>query len=423
MRKGFVLAAALLALSALCVTSGIAQSASSGPVELRFTVWTGNAAHLEMLNAIAAKYTATHPKVTVKFDTIPYDDYAQKLAIELAGSNPPDAGWITERDATAFISAHTLLDLSRALVPYNYADFSKSATALWERGGAVYGVPFSNSPVVVFYNQTLFEKAGIPTPADLVAKGQWTWEAFASIAKQIKAKTGTYGYQTMDGTGYTDNLWETIVPMIRAYGGDIWDAKGACTLDAPEAVKAMTLFHDMIYVDKSVVPPGDQSDFFAGSAAMTLNQISRVSKLATASFKWGIAVLPKGPAGEAQVIGQAAIVAFKAGKHSAEAMDFVAFMTNKENVATMTKFFPPARVSVLDSDTFAKGNPAIPPAMMKSVVGYALKNGRILPSDANFPKIDLVARSGFDQLWQQNADVKAALSGIASSIAPLITKP
>lgn len=423
MRKALVLTLALLASGALFVAGAAAQAAPSGPVELRFTVWTGNAAHLEMLNGIAAKYTATHPNVTVKFDTIPYDDYAQKLTIELAGSNPPDAGWITERDAPTFIAARALLDLSKALAPYNYADFSKSATALWERGKAVYGVPFSTSPVVVFYNETLLKKAGLSTPAELIAKGQWTWEAFASLAKQVKAKTGTYGYQTMDGAGYTDNLWETIVPMIRAYGGDVWDAQGKCRLDSPETVKALTLFHDMIYVDKSVVPPGDQSDFFAGSAAMTLNQISRVSKLTGASFKWGIAVLPKGPAGEAQVIGQAAIAAFGSGKHAAQAMDFVAFMTNKENVGTMTKFFPPARVSVLNSDVFTKGNPAIPPAMMKSVVGYALEHGRILPSDANFQKIDLVVRSGIDQLWQPNANVKKVLSDIAASISPLITAP
>jgi multiple sugar transport system substrate-binding protein len=420
MRRASVLLSVLFTMGVLCLQGGLAQSAASDKVELRFTVWTGNAAHLEMLNGIAAKYTAIHPKITVKFDTIPYDDYPQKLAIELAGSNPPDAGWITERDAPVFIAANALLDISGAAAKYDYADFAKSATALWEKSGKVFGIPFSNSPVIVFYNQTLFEKAGIPTPTELAAKGAWTWEAFAAAAKKIKEKTGSYGYQTMDGVGYTDNVWETIVPMIRAYGSDIWNANGKVTIDSAEAVKAMSLLHAMIYDDKSIVPPGEEADFFAGAAGMTLSQISRVSKLQSASFKWGIAVLPKGPAGEAQVIGQAAVVAFKSGKHAADAMDFVSFMTNKENVATMMKYFPPARVSVLDSEAFSRGNPLVAPEMMKSVVGYALKTGKILPSNSNFPKIDLVARSGFDQLWQANADVKSVLSGISSSISPLI---
>jgi multiple sugar transport system substrate-binding protein len=419
MKKSMMVFMALIVSGAMFLQNVAAQTAT-GPVELRFTVWTGNAAHLSMLSDIAAKYKAVHPNVSVKFDTIPYGDYPQKLAVQLAGSNAPDAGWITEADAPTFIQADALLDITKAVAAYNYADFAKSATGLWEKGGKVYGVPFSNSPLIIFYNKTLFEKAGIATPTELAAKGQWTWEAFASAAKQIKAKTGTYGYQTLDGSGYTDNLWATIVPMIRAYGGDVWDAQGNCTIASPESVKAVTLLHSMIYTDKSVVPPGEQADFFAGAAGMTMSQISRVSKLQDAAFKWGLVALPKGPAGEAQVIGQAAVVAFKAGKHTAEAADFVAFMTNKENVATMTKFFPPARVSVLDSEAFTKGNPSIPPEVMSSVVGYALKNGKILPSNPNFPKIDLIARSSFDQLWRPDADVKSVLSKVASSIAPLL---
>ena len=35
----------------------------------------------------------------------------------------------------------------------------------------------------------------------------------------------------------------------------------------------------MVFKDKSIVPPGDQGDYFSGNAAMTINQISRVSPM------------------------------------------------------------------------------------------------------------------------------------------------
>ena len=57
-----------LAVSALALVPDVDVGLAE---ELRFTVWTGNEAHLEMLNGIAESFKATHPDVTVKFETIP----------------------------------------------------------------------------------------------------------------------------------------------------------------------------------------------------------------------------------------------------------------------------------------------------------------------------------------------------------------
>jgi len=419
-----IISSLIIAMVAAAVFAGgkteAKPAAAKGPVELRYTVWTGNEAHLKLLNGIAEAYKAKNPNVTVKFDTIPFGEYVQKLTLQLAGSNPPDAGWIAEASAPTFVESGALLDISKAVASYDYADFAKPTLRLWEKGSAVYGVPFSTSPMLIFYNKTLFAKAGVKNPEELRAAGDWTWESFARISKEIKDKTGVYAYQTMDGTGFTERGWHTLVPVMRAYGADAWNDKNECLLDTPAAVSAAKLLHRMLFTDRSIVPPGDQSDFFAGAAAMTMNQISRVSKLQGAAFEWGLAPLPKGPAKEAQVIGQAAMVAFRAGKNHEIASDFVAFMTNKENVAALAAFFPPARVSVLDSEKFATSNPAIPSQTMSKSVGYALKLGEILPSHPNSPKIDLTARAGFDLLWKADADVERAMKMLASQIAPLL---
>ena len=119
----------------------------------------------------------------------------------------------------------------------------------------------------------------------------------------------------MDGQGYSERVWHTLIPIIRAYGGEAWDETGTeCRLNSPESVEAVAMYHSMIFGDRSVVPPGEQGDFFTGNAAMTINQLSLVSKLEGAAFKWGIAPLPSGPTGEVTVIGQAALVAFKTAR-------------------------------------------------------------------------------------------------------------
>lgn len=403
-----------------CIGLMYGPAGAQDAVNLRVTVWTGNEAHLNMLNGMAEKYIKAHPNVSVKFDTIPFTDYVQALTIQLAGSNPPDAGWILETSAPTFLEAGVLVELSGAVQQYDYADFSKPALKLWERGDKVYGIPFSTSPLVMFYNKDLFAQAGAPTPDELFESGEWTWEKFAEVAKTIKDQTGVYGFQSFEGQGYNARIFHTLIPIIRAYGGEAWDDEGNCQLNSPEAAQAVSLYHDMIFKDKSVVPPGDESDFFAGNAAMTISQISRTAKLTDVAWDWGMVPMPSGPAGDAQVIGQAALVAFQASKHPEIAADFVAFMTNQENVQTMTQFFPPARVSVMESEAFLNSNPLIAPEDMESAVLTGLKKGTVLPSHPNFPKIDLIAKSEFDNLWRADADVQQVLNSLVDAIQPLL---
>lgn len=408
-----------LAAAALIGAGLIATAASAE--DLRVTVWTGNAQQLAMFDGFAAAFKKTHPDVNIKFETIPAGDYTQKLTFQLAGGNAPDLGWIMEDSAPAFEDAGALVDLSSTLkdnADYDFADFSQPAMGLWETGDKVWGIPFSTSPFMIYYNKDLFDKAGLEDPGTLAAKGEWTMDAWREDAKTIKDKTGVWGFEFKDGQGYDTRIMHAMMPPIRAYGGFAWNGK-ECGFNKPEAVAAMTVLHDMVYEDKSIVPPGDQSDFFAGNAAMTINQISRVPNLANASFKWGLAPLPTGPAGASPVIGQAAFVVFAQGKHKDLAAEFLAFVTNKDNVKTMAKYFPPARKSVLADPDFVNGNPAIPADQMKFVAD-AIANGKVLPSSVHSPQILAAMKPKIDAFWRADADPQKAMDAVCAAIEPLL---
>lgn len=414
-------ATATEAASTAAVTAAATEAA---PVTLRFTVWTGNEKHLAMLNSIADEYKALHPNVTVQFDTIAFDDYVSKVTVQLAGSNPPDAGWLMETAAPSWIEAGVLADLKPTLdayPDYDFADFSQPALTLWQRDTALYGVPFSNSPIFVLYNADLFTAAGIDTPDKMIADGTWTWENLAKAAKEIKDKgpAGTYGFVGFDSAMFTTQPWSTLIPVIWAYGGDAWTSDGSkCTINSPEAVQAVQLLHDMTFKDGSVVPPGDQTAFASGTVGITLAQLSRLTQLADVKFKYGIAPLPSGPAGNKAVIGQAAIVVFEKSPNKAIAEDFVAFMTTKDGFNKMSAFFPPTRISVLDSGVLATNNPNLDPAQVQAAVADGIKNGSVLPSHVDFAKIDLAMRAEFDKMWTADANVQDALNAACEAAAP-----
>lgn len=399
---------------------------SKEPVTLRFTVWTGNEAHLSLLNEIAAAYQEEHPNVSVQYDTIAFADYTSKLTVQLAGGDPPDVGWLAERAAPAWINAGVLADLAPSLQQdskYDYADFSEWAMELWVRDQAVYGIPFSTSPSFLIYNRNLFEAAGIDTPDVLLANGEWTWEGLAEASKAIADATpaGTYGFCGHDGRMFTSLPFGDIVPLMRGYGGDLWNEDGTtCLLSVPGSVEAIQLLHDMIFVDESCCPPGESVNFVAGNVGMTFDILSALGRLEGGPFEWGIVPYPSGPAGLTPPnIGQAAVVAFKNGANKEAAMDFVAFMTNKENVAKLAAFFPPARLSVLNSRIMVKVSSVLDDEMA-AVLTDGISRGRIVASHPEYEKIELAIIAQFGNLWVADADVQAVLEDACKAIAPYL---
>ena len=181
----------------------------------------------------------------------------------------------------------------------------------------------------------------------------------------------------------------------------------------------MQLYHDMVFVDGSAVPPGETATFAGGQAAMRIGQISRVAQLDGATFAWDIAPMPTGPAGSSSVIGQAALAVFYNSPNRDVALDFIAFLTNVTNSETMSQFFPPARAAVLNSDTFLNSNTRLTPEQMALVVD-GIATGVVLPSSPNYSQINLQAQALLDELWFADADIQGTLNTVCETIAPLL---
>ncbi len=292
-----------------------------------------------------------------------------------------------------------------------------SATATWEQDGKLFAYPFSTSPLGVFVNTDLVTAAGRQTPAQQIAAGNWTWEQAVATGAAVQAKTGKGGIVVGD---FDYKGWDTLNTIWAGWGARPWSEDGkTCGFDQPEMVDAMTFIHKMVFTDKAMPGPGRTTDFFAGDASMVLTQISRAALLEKAKFKWDLVPLPKGPAGEYSVVGQAGIGVLKRGKHADEAKKFLAYFTNQENSAKLAQFFPPPRKSQLTTDILAKANPLLKPAQLQSVVINGIERGDIKTSHTGYAELQQTVRAALDPLWKPDADVKSVMSGVCSKINPL----
>lgn len=267
----------------------------------------------------------------------------------------------------------------------------------------------------MYFNRDLYAEAGVKSPDDLIEEGNWTWESFREISKELTDATGATGYVVDD---FDFRNWTRLVPLFYAYGASPWDEETfECTMDSPEMQEAIGLFHGMVFEDGSAPVPGRQVDFWGGQAGATSAFLSSNVQLQDATFEWGIVPTPAGPGGEGQALGQASIVALTAGKNHDAALAFLAHLTNTENAGRIAQYFPPVRESLLEPEVLVGSSPVLTNELVQPIVDAIKTSGKILPVAPNNAAVADALDSALDELvFTPEADIGTALTEVCAEI-------
>lgn len=414
---------ATVALAA-CNGSGtdVSEPDPDEPIDLRMTVWTADESQLALFDDIADAYIAENPDLvsSVTFESLPFDDYTTSLTTQLAGGNTPDLAWIFESTAPEFVGSGALADLRPALEEsegYEYEDLLPAALELWSQDDGLYAYPFSNSPFAVFVNTDRIDEAGLPDPQQLLADGEWTFDAMRELSAESADEIGGHGMEVRD---FNYSIWENLAMVWGGWDAEAWTADGTeCGFTQPEMVEAMSWLHEAIFVDGALPGPGSTPDFFGGDMTFSITQISRASAL-DGSFEWDLIPLPAGPAGQQNVIGQAGLGVLQNGQDPAVAADFLAYFTNPENAEALAAYFPPPREALLDAAVLAEGNPMLSQEQLEAVVVGGIDGAITKPAHVNFAQLQSTIRGELDSLWTAQADVDAVLADVCEAAQPLL---
>jgi multiple sugar transport system substrate-binding protein len=406
---------------------GASPSADNRQVELTFSLWAYEGSIKEEYDKFIAEFLEMEPRVTaINVEFHPFVRYHDVVNVMLASGTPPDVAHIAFNLAPVYIDAGTLLDLRPALAEnrdYNYEDLRPSSLLPWTSGGGVYGIPFTNSTNVMYYNKDLFEAAGIKDPDQMVADGEWTWENVRTAAKQLKDVGGAqYGF--IFGNALFSNGWRILEDIWAPYGAAPWSADGTtCGFNSPQAVESTQLVWDMIYTDKSHPEPGVDAAFFDGAIGMGLYRPSQASRLEGVSYEWGIAPQPSGPEGYVPAAATNGIAVFKDSPNADLATAFLGYTTNEEQGRRMGRNFPSPRQSLQTVEELAPVNPIISAEDIETTVLAAItaENASWGYSHKQWGPLQANAQRIFDgQIWKPDADVKAGLDQVCADIAGLL---
>ena len=300
----------MLLLAVLVIGFG-ASMVSAQDVTLTWRTRPDNQAEIDVYTAISGQIDAAWEGVTLEYqpggtETAGYQD---TLLAELAAGTAPDVFWIPGADLANFASRGVLLNLNDLAAADAAFDGSVFYPAQMEQlmynpeddsmEGALWGLPRDASAMALYYNQSLFDEAGIPNPTERLEAGEWTWEQFAADAAAISdLGDDIYGFGM-------NNWWGNWELFINAAGGSYFtEARDACALNSPEVENALT-FMRSFYTDEFAVPYGTDSEpvFVAGNVGMFLNgRWATPNMLAQVEFDWNVAEVPAGPAGQSNFL-------------------------------------------------------------------------------------------------------------------------
>ena len=120
--------------------------------------------------------------------------------------------------------------------------------------GTLYGIPYLRSTPVLYYNKTLFEKAGLDPE-----QGPADWKELADMSKKLET-AGAAGY------GFISDVWH-YEALIRCNGGDTVNGDWTqATFNSPQGVELAE------YLKKGI---GDSNFKYYSGAATAAGDVLR----------------------------------------------------------------------------------------------------------------------------------------------------
>lgn len=404
----FVLVVVLSLLLAAC--GGAQAPASNGPVTISMMMW-GDPAELEVWNQIVADFHQANPNITVKVEVSDWDSYWTKLKTMLSAGTPPD---VFAMDAPLYLdyqSRGVLLNLQPYLDknPDLLNGVYPQTLEAYKTSDGMYGLPRDFQTVVLFYNKDMFDAAGVAYPT-----ADWTYDDLREASKKLTKDSNGDG--KTDQFGFYSDLWDMELiwsEAIWAYGGDIVSADHTKTLiGEPKAREAWQLFHDMMFEDQSwpnSTTAGEYGGdpFLAGVAAMTTIGHWVVPGYSEVDFKWDIAPMPKGPAGQATSVNSAGFVIGKASKNQDAAFEFLKYVLSEPAQKRLAElgFACPVLKSVAESDAFLKQDTAINQQIFLDSLEFA----HMKPVFKGYDEWSSAIGDGMAGIWTGDTELDATL--------------
>lgn len=395
-------AMALLLSASMVMGLPVMANAEENGEKTVITFWNGfTGSDKETLEALVNEYNETNDKnIEVEMSIMPWDSLYQKLSTTLAvGEGPDFVAMAPERmgayaDAGAFVSVNDAWTdgyIEESVVP-------EALKASLVFNDEYYGVPMNYATLLLYYNKTILEEAGLDPEAPPT-----TWEELEAYAQQIVDNTDKYGF-TM-AIKETTPMW---CIMLWGNGGEVIE-NGTPVFNSAQNVETITRWAENIR-DKKFGPEvltGGEIDklFESQKLAMYFCGPWATNGFKAAGIDFGVAQAPAGPAAQITQGNGTGMYLTSSSKQKEAVYDFFSWWNTKDSQVkwSLGTGFPPARTDI-EAESLSENPYVIEFAKALDASKMYLQNLK------NFAEIDNQAIiPAFEKILLENADVQTTL--------------
>lgn len=406
-------------------TSASAQPTSSSPsknIELKFwycyqdVIAKDNKDLTQKFNDTIGKEKGIH--VTAEFQG-GYDNITSKLQSAFVGKKEPAVTVLEIGSTLQFAKDGMIQPLDSALFQKDVSDFYPGLLENCYVDKALYGVPYLRSTPILYYNKTMFKKAGLDPN-----KGPETWDDLYTASTAMK-KIGAKGY------GFVSDEWYSEA-FIRCNGGDTMNpTQTEFTFNSQQGIEMQQYFRGGIKNENfkyySGANGGDSLDtdsanqkiaMWCGSTGGLTNELDIAKQK---GFEIGTAFIPKKvqhkvPTGGCDLV----MTSRLQGAEKTAAETFIQFMTNPDSAvsSTITTGYLPTRKSIANDQRLVALLKSMPQAKVAlDQLQYA--SGR--PMAKGYEEgITHAYLDAMDKIMTTNSDIKATLDAAKAKCDPLL---
>jgi len=323
-------------------------AAAADKVHVEFWTMSMKPKFTAYFKGLAGEYEASHPNVELEWVDVPWDTLQTKLTAAIVAGSAPALVQLNVPWAYDYALYGALRPIDDLLGP-DRDQYTPGAIADLTFKGKIYGFPHYNSVNVMAYNRTLFKEAGI-------ARVPTTRDEQLEAAKQIRARTGQYGFSPALGK-IAGVFLEEGLPLVEN-GRAVFNSPAHVALIAKfaDAYKAGGLLKDKLFSEDNF--PASIDAYKSGRIAMLEappSALTRVRDDAPDVYAaTDVAPVPIGARGIAAGgwLFHFAMPKGTSGDVAIEAARFAKFLTNDANQLAFAKLagtFPTARGAVADA--------------------------------------------------------------------------
>ena len=382
--KRFLALALVGLLSSWLISCGNADDASTGSnnagkTEVEFWTMQLSPDFDDYFNTLITNFEAENPDITVDWLDVPWSEMEKKIVAAVAADNAPDVVNLNPNFASQLATKGAWLTLDDKLSEAEQAVYIPGIWQATQLDGNSFGFPWYLTTRVTLYNTELLNEAGVSEPPA-------TFEELATVAKQVKDKTGKYAFFISFVPDDAADVLQSFVQM----GVPLVDESGQAAFNTPEGKQVFQYWTDLY--QQQLLP---QEVLTQGHAqAIQLYESGEVALLASGAEKLdGIA---QNAPGIAEVTESAPQITGSTGKINVAAMDLVipestdvpeaalAFATYVTNDANQLKFAKeanvlPSTVKAADDSYFSEVSDAASPVeVARSVSAGQLGEAEVL---------------------------------------------